>query len=299
MTTKPLDPRASVLARQSLLCLIAASFAAGCEALPDDETFDDEVLKAKPGLCIDDECVDGQADIRLRFTVANVTLRENDLQPGDRLRVAGREVICEDSPCATDSVFVRTLNSNKLIGASFGDPIPTGASSPNSLLAPLYVAAEDQGLCAPYDSGCEDDTVYQRQSLDVISTDDEHEGFARVLDGGNGWAPGGFHVSVNNWLFGNASCQLSLQRGSVTILRDACDADDECPEPDVVDSCESRMGPYDFLDAFLLADEAELYDTYDGECEVLSFSKQALNNNRERIDVDLDCVYTDPPSSYF
>ena len=291
MTFNAPSARAPSLARLSLACLSAAVFAAGCESLPDDETLDNNALENVLGLlCIDEDCIDGQADILVFFEPVNVSFPHELIYPGARLHVSGTEWDCGDSPCSTDSVFMRTLDTNELVAASFGNPVPNEATTPNSALAPLYIESEDQMLCAPSDAGCQDNTVNQRRSIDVLSS--QSQNFARLLDGSNGWAPGGYHVSVDDWMYSNASCQLSLRDGLVTIIR-ACIADheEECPDADVADSCEARTGPYDYIDAYLLSDEGDVYGDYDAQCEVLSTSSQQLNG-RTRTSVYLDCLFT-------
>ena len=273
------------------------TLASSCGAEFDDETFDDDTLRAKPSLCIDEECVDGQQDIVLDFYLNNAEFRANAFKPGTKIHMSGREVLCFDSPCSRPYAVARSVNPDRLLAASFGNPQPGSFSDLDGPLAPLSIA-QGEDLCEPYDAGCEDDTVYQRGAFRVVSHDDAHPGEAQVLDRNNGWAPGGFLVSARSYILGNASCQLSLDRGSVSIIRDACDADSDCPEPTSVDSCGPSDSGFDFFRARLLSEEeGEPYGAYDALCEVLS-STEIPHNAYDRHQVALDCVYNVKPRVY-
>lgn len=293
----PVSNAGARLARTVCVAGLAA-LATSCGAEIDDEIFDEDPLRAKPLLCIEDDCVDGQQDIVLEFYLNNAEFRANAFKPGTKIHMSGREFLCFDSPCSTSYAVARSVNPDRLLAASFGNPQPNDFSNLDGPLAPLSIA-QGEDLCEPYDAGCGDDSVYQRGAFRVVSHDDAHPGEAQVLDRNNGWAPGGFLVSARNYILSNASCQLNLDRGSVSIIRDACDADSDCPEPTSVDSCGPSDSGFDFFRARLLSEEdGELFGAYDALCEVLS-TTEVPHNSFDRHQVALDCVYNVEPMIYY
>ena len=268
---------------------LALSAGSGCEIEEEVEGFDLEHERAKPILCAGDQCVDGVRDAIVVFTLGGAELPVNHLQPGDRLHLSGYETVCWDDACADPGVFVRTSSSDKLIAASFDSNV---AKYQSARIAPFSIDIRplNDGLCAPYytDEECE---FVSRATFDVISSDDAHPGYARLVERTSGWAPGGYRVSAGKlWLASGGDCE-GYSVGTFTIMRDACDADSECPPADVADSCEQPHGPWDRVRAYFPQWQGyEVYGRYEAHCEVMGGSYGS-----GQVTVNLDCAFITLP----
>lgn len=254
--------------------------------------------RAQPILCAGDECVDGVRDMTLRFVLRTVDFRSKSFKPGDKLHLSGYETICWDSPCTGPAVFVRTLNSDKLLAANFdadrGESL-SNSSLFSSRLEPMSIDIKDldDGLCP---ASPDPDCSAGRGTIDVVSTDDAHPGYLRLVERTAGWAPGGYRVSSSRLTVEEGPYCEGGGAGSFSIIRDNCDADKDCPEADVADSCEAPQGPYDWVRASFPG-WGDTYGRYEAHCEVMGLDYGG-SQDTEIINVDLDCAFITAPKVY-
>ena len=241
-------------------------------------------------LCVGDECVDGVKDMTLTFTLDQVEFRRHAFKKGAKLQLNGRVPGCYDSPCSRPSHYVRSMRTGQLLAASFGG-IPSWVRTADGIdrapLRPVVYQEAESGLCTPYDAGCEDGTVYEQATLDISLSNDDSDDFGRLVSRTAGWAPGGYHVNVGSLLLGTYSCD-GPEQGVTYIIRDACDADSDCPEPTVMSSCDT---PDRTSDRFGIDLGVPRYYTgnYEAFCKVLSATSDASGSTWR---VALDCVNT-------
>ena len=213
------------------------------------------------------------------------------LELGTHVRIFGREYICGDSPCSSDWGVMRDMANGEMIAASFGRPVPSAntlanyGETPESWIAPLSFEWNEYDLCEPFDSGCGNNTFFQRAAVQFSAGQE----IGRVLDRRTGWGPLGYHVGARRWESGDADCQFALWwYADMYVRRTGCEGD--CPEPTFANSCEPELplaeigfANFHFYDP---PNGGDTHFNYDMQCLVLDIVVESESQER----VFLDCV---------